>query len=1063
MIVALLMSFGAVAGDASIDKPSPALIKDNTTQDFKISVTNPHPTENAHYIQLYVEGSPGLLDGWTGGASASDNLLNAAAVLENSEMWMKKAADNLLLGAENYESTASDFKSAGENLRFANGGASARLSLLGYDNSANLIDVAGESLFNIGKEIAKDSENRFYIQEQMAKVDNSLEWAAGDPGGSNENLSTLDVTAASYIENAADNLEDGKPDNIVLAGKQLENAGKELADNDSALADYMKAAGSSFVQVGNKLVDFDTYMTYYWGANTYAADYLKTAGSYVDNVDSLDPAGSYIENAADNLYDGFFENVALNLENAANILGNSLGGKELGYAAKHLTAVADNLDPRHTNWTTAGNEMKSAANEITNASNVMKATADGIGPASWRVLDSYTNTDKITLEAVTNENELAPGESETLSFIADVASIEDQDKDYTLQVRYYPQHVLGLTDWFAHDDLTLTVDGKPPELSAEVTQDNYPANLINSGSATLTVTASEKLSSFDSVNLQSKTGDNLLSLSMSDFSTDDNIMWTTEFDAGAWDDNSPITVQINSAVDRVGNENSGAPQSFVVDTQPPIFNDNGFMNPAGPYTGLLNEYFNKKTAADGTTYKYVDNGGLYVFDGNVVDNRMGMHVGGYENVVVTVEAGGMTYSPVWDMPTNENRFFVEGGIYVPLGYTMLTTGKVTATDLTGNSTSDNVENLFIDSEAPSVSFDTLAGESWSENLLINDASPTISMTISDSGLGVALENLHVQLDETDNTFGGGMATLDNSAPYVWDASAGQATFENMLSHLPDGSGDGGKQYWVNAVASDNLAHDGKENVAFSQSFRLDATAPTALAGSVLITDHLGKTLIGPGTNYSITAQETVTASGKVDEDGSTVGIYFLNEQGSYTLLKGDIQEDMDDSDNEWTTDLTFDEDGSYELYLEETDKAGNSSGKERIGTIVVDTTAPTIELVNGTGDLDGTTTNQESVDVSAIIEDDIFDYNELQVAVRADAYDRPQTDVWAEENRLELSVPLVEGSNTIDIVAKDGVGNTAKESITVKRTVTPWPMYAAILAVIAIILAAIAVLRRQTA
>ncbi|GAI40625.1 unnamed protein product, partial [marine sediment metagenome] len=56
------------------------------------------------------------------------------------------------------------------------------------------------------------------------------------------------------------------------------------------------------------------------------------------------------------------------------------------------------------------------------------------------------------------------------------------------------------------------------------------------------------------------------------------------------------------------------------------------------------------------------------------------------------------------------------------------------------------------------------------------------------------------------------------------------------------------------------------------------------------------------------------------------------------------------------------------------------------------------------------------------------------------------------------SLALSEGPNTIVVQAIDGIGNASTvASETVERTVTPWSIYAIVLVIVALILAAIAI------
>jgi hypothetical protein len=65
------------------------------------------------------------------------------------------------------------------------------------------------------------------------------------------------------------------------------------------------------------------------------------------------------------------------------------------------------------------------------------------------------------------------------------------------------------------------------------------------------------------------------------------------------------------------------------------------------------------------------------------------------------------------------------------------------------------------------------------------------------------------------------------------------------------------------------------------------------------------------------------------------------------------------------------------------------------------------------------------------------------------------------DGTFSISAALSEGSNTITIRAVDSAGNIGSAIITVIRTVTPWATYAVILVIVALILAAIAILRAK--
>ncbi|KXA94439.1 hypothetical protein AKJ65_04435 [candidate division MSBL1 archaeon SCGC-AAA259E19] len=91
-------------------------------------------------------------------------------------------------------------------------------------------------------------------------------------------------------------------------------------------------------------------------------------------------------------------------------------------------------------------------------------------------------------------------------------------------------------------------------------------------------------------------------------------------------------------------------------------------------------------------------------------------------------------------------------------------------------------------------FDSVGGQVWDDNEEpTSDSTPKISLTISDVGLGVALEDLTVQLDNNDNFEDGtpytGISPLENSNDYTWSVENG-AIFENTIENAGVGLHDG---------------------------------------------------------------------------------------------------------------------------------------------------------------------------------------------------------------------------------------------------------------------------------
>ena len=117
--------------------------------------------------------------------------------------------------------------------------------------------------------------------------------------------------------------------------------------------------------------------------------------------------------------------------------------------------------------------------------------------------------------------------------------------------------------------------------------------------------------------------------------------------------------------------------------------------------------------------------------------------------------------------------------------------------------------------------------------------------------------------------------------------------------------------------------------------------------------------------------------------------------------------------------------GSNTIVVTARDKAGNQITDTR--TIVYDHTAPTITLAAPTP-AHGSVTNQQTATVKG----------NLDEAGTVDVTVGNGTPVHATMNGLEFTaqVSLAAGSNKINITASDAVGNGAKNSSTIQRTVT---------------------------
>jgi len=1030
-ITAIVSSVVAVAGEAEMKVPESATVKGGDRVKLSITVTNPCDS-NVDNVVIWVDGSPGLLENWIAGSGARENLLLAADNLDNSGPWFSWAGDNLALAADNKASAGPDLVSAGDALQTSlddwyDDALSAGGDADAAENVYILVRSAGDDLRSAGRAMDDEPENLDLIAGYLESAATNLGQAAAD--GTGDNLDNWAPTAADNLASAAADLETAASE---LRGGRIGAAASSLleaADNISAVADNLtdpdlqsafRAAGAALQDAGNKLQDAYSFLSSAATAIGTAENYLTSVGGYIGAVDNLDPAGACITSAAtllaaaetelrtnDNIL-AAGENLWLaadNIENAADYIGSALGGDELVAAAADLKAAAENLrDSERVNLAVAGQKLKDAAADIAAAASKMTTEAADMAPATWQM--GASTVDWIRFSGI-GDNVIAPGGSETFTFFVDVAN---RGGEYTLKIRYFE---VGSSTWDAEDTLTLIVDNTPPTLTIEVTQAEIGIlNLINEGTATLTITASEPLSSISDVVIEDEGV--FLTIPSGDLVTTDNIVFTYEFTAGAWDENSPVSVTVASATDLVGNSDGPYTGAFTVDTSPPIFLDNGLST--------LISTMVQKTRADGITFPYVENDTLSrEFSGGVVDNREGGTIRGYGNVTVTVEVNGVVYSTEYNMPDNENMFFVLGQIELREG---LNTVIVTATDLTGNSVSDNVENIFIDVTPPSVSFDTITSDAfgtlaWDENEeLTNDSTPTISLTINDVGLGVAIDNLRVVLDNDDNLWNGVLDNLDNAIPYEWnvadDEMTGSATWETTIeTALDDGT------YWIGVLVSDNIWHDGENRWIFYRSFKIDATAPDA----PVISDTVGGTRVSPGLT---TRNPTVTLVGTGDP-GTTVKVYVngTEQPAARTTVN---------SAGEWITDvvLIF---SVNKIEVSLTDVAGNESDKALYGYVLKDALSPTVKI---TSPADGTTTTDETVLVQFKVSDDYTDPVDLRVGLSSPEYSIPEGELSVKtDGTRSIEVPLCLGTNLITVTARDEAGNVGVDSITVIREPVP--------------------------
>jgi len=505
--------------------------------------------------------------------------------------------------------------------------------------------------------------------------------------------------------------------------------------------------------------------------------------------------------------------------------------------------------------------------------------------------------------------------------------------------------------------------------------------------------------------------------------TGDNITWTGTYTTGdnvLRDGVATITVVNDNFKDLVGHSGSGENviTTLKVDRRkPPI--------PSATYGSLT-----KLTTPTNQSSQTIT---VYAFD-NRYDNNVANGI--YENVA------GMTVKIRVGTTTVNRTADLAGKVSYPI---TLSEGSnevgVSFVDFAGNeSENENVRTVICDTVKPSISITSPPAPT-------NDNTPLITLTITDATLGVENENYtagtnsgyRVELRRNDNTV---IAELKNSQPHVKNTLAFENTYPTELV-------DNGYNIFV--IAGDNLQSD---NTYFR--FTIDTIKPLWTAGSarVAITFYDPVTRVNI-SNLPVTKKTTWLIEGTAQEPGSTIYIYSGD-----TVLRTVTASTIDRTFSV-SVDLS---EGTQAIYVKEVDTASNESSKVLYGTYTVDKTPPVIAL---SAPADGTTTDAAQVAVTGTVVDAIATYDMTYVDIDCTGAAVSKRVLLDSSGNFTTTVPLVEGTNVINVYASDATpittltGNQSIKSITVTRSVTPLTTYAIILVVVALILAAIAIFRKE--
>ena len=1032
--------------------PTSVTYRGNTRVKLDITVTN-ETGENIDNVRFTIVGSPSpTFSAAIGGAIAAENLKLAADNMENAAKALNKAGENLKLADDNIDKAATALISAAANLQ----SSVTYFNWLGWvENIPLLVTQASTYLDAAGDAMALPSENFQAIANNIENAAYYLNLAGGHDVDEGENLRLRNKNAAENFDNAArwlDNVDGAllagslrnAGENLRIAGSYLENAGKAggLYDNNQTLGVLIQDAGKKLQEAGNNLKDAATYENNAGTNLTLVRNYLLSSGTLITLVDTdLDRAGENLENAAvrigyaaDNMSavdDKIFvqdnlSSAAGYLDNAATLLGAALGGGDVKSAMTAENAAAENMKKETLNLDTAGDQLKLAATKLSAAASTMLASANGMGPTGWTISSDVANN---VLFSASSTTHIASGGIKTFGFLWTTPAVGNNENDYVLRVYVYKP---GSTTPTGTYDIALKIDGKVPTATITVTQtevatSNLVGNKLDNGKATVTIVMSEVVT-LGSVYVENSGGttENLLP-PLSPVSTTDNITFTATFTVGTWDDNS-CQIRIASAKDAIGNENtSGMTRAFTVDTRAPVFVDNGF---AGVVAGMRQ---NVRQAGTQDLFAWVDNRVSKQIIGRAEDN-----VSNADNDLwCKVYVDGVLASK----DINEN-FFKSITLSQGLNWVV-----VRAVDRTGNEVTVTSDNIFIDTQAPTITFNTITRLSgavtWTDGIRINDNTPKINLTILDSGypttgLGVAYENRFVYLDNDDNINNGTPAApygvLENSG--AWNVSTG--VFENTVGGvLPEG------KYWINVIANDNLRHTGdNENwVIAKRSFIVDVTKPVVPPPTASLNPLDGTTYSSPLVQVSNLF--TVRGTGLTTEVGSTITVYIINAITGVTAGTGTTTVG---SDGSWSKIITLPESATeYQIEVTCTDVAGNEGAHTLYGFIRADTVSPVVTISAPAAGGETYTTDQMTVLVSGTITKETWEtYNAGAMAVTATIQigsATPGALTIDSDGSFSISAALSTGTNTITVRATDTVGHTDSETVTVVRvaptTTTP--------------------------
>ncbi len=621
------------------------------------------------------------------------------------------------------------------------------------------------------------------------------------------------------------------------------------------------------------------------------------------------------------------------------------------------------------------------------------ATAAENQPKNWMQYDDTPDAQSIEWKGI-GENQITSGGNLAFPFAVTTPS----GTPYTIIVR--TKDTAGNV---TIKEVALTVDGTNPTVELAVSPEWAKA----STAVTITVTADESLAKLDNVMVAEKDAPENTQISMTPDA--DNKVWTG-------------TYTTSDNVDR-----DGLAMVYVIGAQlEDLVGNTGATNPTDNFN--VDKVKPPTPSVMDSIYGWVDakkytNIGEWLVEGYAQDNYLTV-VDNTEGMTVKVRVGTTTH----DVTSGAGGYYHNS---VTLTQGVQEVG-IQYVDEAGNAGTENVENITYDATKPSISITAPAS-----GAIINDSTPTITVTIADAVMGVENkahydENYGYKVElrrDNDNTV---LATLTPITDPTSDPIK-SFTFENQWptdNELPQ------MKYNIFVQAGDNLQQDNTYS-----TFEVDVTAPTVPTPGTGENPLSGTTVISP----LIQKSTTLTLVGNGAEAGATVKVYL---DGATTAAKTTTV----DSTGGWTVDISLTAGATIKVEITLTDVATNEGARYLYGYVMADGNAPTVTLTTLPE-----TTDKSSITISGTITKDGWeDWSDITLTVQVGT-GRVVVPIGA-GGSYSYSLALSEGPNTIVVQASDVIGNASVAATsTVERVVTPWSIYAIILVIVALILAAIAI------